>query len=114
LFGFVLLLPFGLILLAFFVAHRVTPFWLGPLQFSTSPGSGHLFRGQHIRPPKCSRTLQYFWASCRPRGTSSDTRRWQRTRIRNQKSGIVEEKYHAYLAEVSPRLAEIVGCAACP
>jgi len=58
LFGFVLLLPFGLILLAFFVAHRVTPFWLGPLQFSTSPGSGHLFRGQHIRPPKCSRTLQ--------------------------------------------------------
>ena len=53
LFGFLLPSPFGLVLLAFLVAHRVTPFWRNPLHIAARRllviyglGQFPLFRGQ--------------------------------------------------------------------
>ena len=42
LFGFLLPISFGLVLLAFLVAHGVTPFWCSPLHFAVRAISGHL------------------------------------------------------------------------
>ncbi len=42
LFGFLLPISFGLVLLAFLVAHGVTPFWCSPLHFAARAISGHL------------------------------------------------------------------------
>ena len=41
LFGFLLPLPFGLVLLAFLVAHGVTPFWRSQSHVPASARSGH-------------------------------------------------------------------------
>ena len=40
LFGFLLSIPFGLVLLAFLVTHWVAPLWIGSLHFTMREASG--------------------------------------------------------------------------
>ena len=55
LFGFLLPILFGLVLLAFLVAHGVTPFWCSPSRLAASAVSGHLWsRELPAIPGQCS------------------------------------------------------------